>query len=340
MPDARITLADVARRAGVSRTTASFVLSGRTDMRISTAAQERVKAAAEELGYRPNLTARGLRAGVTGTIGVISDTIATTQFAGEVIHGALDTALKHDRLLFLAETGGDPEVERRLVDEMLDRQVDAVLYAVMYTRQAAPPPNLQGCPLVLLNSLYADFDGPRVLPGERVAGQSAARALVDAGYTDGIYSIGGRHKTAAEPNGVYAGLERMAGVDEVLTEVGTEVADSYECAWEPEHGYAAVSSLLGSGHRPRALICLNDRIALGAYQALQERRLRIPDDVAVVSFDDSDLAAWLRPTLTSVALPHYDLGKAAVEVLLGGNLERQLIEVPMPIRHRDSIAPA
>lgn len=338
MTDARVTLADVARRAGVSRTTASFVLSGRTDMRISTSAQERVRAAAEELGYRPNLTARGLRAGVTGTIGVISDTIATTQFAGEVIHGALDTALKHDRLLFLAETGGDREVERRLVDEMLDRQVDAVLYAVMYTRQATPPPNLRGRPVVLLNSLDAGFDGPRVLPDERGAGRSAARALVDAGYTDGIYAIGGRHQTDAEPDGVYAGRERMAGVEEVLATAGAELAGSYECAWEPENGYAGVSSLLDTGHRPRALICLNDRVALGAYQALQERGLRIPDDVAVVSFDDSELASWLRPTLTSVALPHYELGKAGVTLLVENRLEQQVIEVPMPIRIRDSSA--
>lgn len=340
MPDARITLADVARRAGVSRTTASFVLSGRTDMRISTAAQERVRTAAEELGYRPNLTARGLRAGVTGTIGVISDTIATTQFAGEVIHGALDTALKHDLLLFLAETGGDPAVEHRLVDEMLDRQVDAVLYAVMYTRQAPPPPNLRGFPVVLLNSLDPDFDGPRVLPDERGAGRSAARALVDAGYSEGIYSIGGRHKTDDAPDGVYAGQERMTGVEEVLAESGYEVAGAYECAWEPENGYAGVNSLLESGHRPRALVCLNDRLALGAYQALQERHLRVPDDVAVVSFDDSELASWLRPTLTSVALPHYDLGKAAVTLLAENRLERQVVQIPMPIRLRDSIVPA
>lgn len=340
MPSVRITLSDVARKAGVSRTTASFVLSGRQDMRISEAAQQRVIEAAEELGYRPNLTARSLRTSVTRTIGLISDTIATTQFAGEVIHGALDTAYQHDRLLFVAETSGDRTVEERLVDEMLDRQVDGVIYATMYTREAKPPVNLRGCPVVLLNSLDEAFAGPRVLPGEHVAGRTAAGALLEAGHTEGIYAIGGRHKTKDAPNGVYAGRQRMQGAAEVFGAAGVRLAGSVECAWEPEHGYDGVSDLLRNGHRPRALLCLNDRLALGAYQALQENGLRIPEDVSVVSFDDSELASWLRPKLTSVALPHYDLGKTAVTLLLDGDLDRQVVHVPMPLRSRESVAQA
>ncbi|MPY98754.1 MAG: LacI family DNA-binding transcriptional regulator [Actinophytocola sp.] len=337
MPPFRVTLADVARRAGVSRTTASFVLSGRTDMRISPDAQRRVHAAAAELGYRPNQTARSLRTHVTRTIGLISDTIATTQFAGEVIHGALDTALERDYLLLVAETSGDPVTEKKLVDEMLDRQVDAVVYAMMYTKPGQPPDSLSGLPVVVLNGIDESFDGPRILPDELNGGRTAARALVDAGHRDGIYAIGGRHRTQEAPDGVYAGRLRMRGVDEVLADVGAAVAGSYECAWEPEHGYAGMTSLLNDGHRPKALVCLNDRLALGAYQALQERGLRVPDDVSVVSFDDSDLASWLQPSLTSVALPHYELGRTAVATLLDGTSERRLVTVPMPLRSRDSI---
>jgi len=308
-------------------------------MRISEDAQRRVHTAAAELGYRPNQTARSLRTHVTRTIGLISDTIATTQFAGEVIHGALDTALEHGYLLLVAETSGDPGIEKKLVDEMLDRQVDAVIYALMYTKPGQPPDALSSLPVVLLNGTEDCFDGPRVLPDEYSAGRAAARALVDAGHAEAIYSLGGRHLTSEAPNGVYAGRQRMAGVDEVLAEVGTAIAGSYECAWEPEHGYAGMLSLLDGGHRPKALVCLNDRLALGAYQALRDRGLRVPDDVSVVSFDDSDLASWLRPALTSVALPQYELGKTAVSTLLDGNRQRRLVTVPMPLRSRDSIQP-
>jgi LacI family transcriptional regulator len=88
------------------------------------------------------------------------------------------------------------------------------------------------------------------------------------------------------------------------------------------------------------LICLNDRVALGAYQALREAGRSIPDDVSVVSFDDSDLAAWLRPQLTSIALPHYQLGWQAVELLLGPASDPAVHRVPMPVRHRASLGKA
>ena len=110
MPDAspqRVTLMDVAKRAGVSRTTASFVTTGRTDMRISADAQERVLRAARELDYRPSLLARSLRTNRSQTIGLLSDGVAADAFAGDMIRGALAAALLHEHLLFIAETGGD-----------------------------------------------------------------------------------------------------------------------------------------------------------------------------------------------------------------------------------------
>jgi LacI family transcriptional regulator len=89
---------------------------------------------------------------------------------------------------------------------------------------------------------------------------------------------------------------------------------------------------------PRALICLNDRIAFGAYQALQEAAVGIPDEVSVVSFDDSDLSRWLRPALTSVALPHYELGRRAVRLLLAADRGTRTVLVPMPVQERGSVA--
>lgn len=339
MSTARVTLAEVARKAGVSRTTASFVLSGRTDMRISADAQQRVLAAAEELGYRRNLTALSLRKGITRTIGLISDTVAASPYSGDVIAGALDTALKHDRLLFVAETGGDPDVERRLVDEMLDRQVDGLLYATSFTQHREPPAAVHGRPVVLLNCLAESCAAPSVIPDELEAGRTAAHALLDAGHRAGIFAIGGTHRTEQTPEGVYAGRERMRGIEEVLGAAGIALAGVVECAWHgPEYGYQAVTDLLDGGSELRALICLNDRVAFGAYECLRERGLRIPHDVSVVSFDDSDLASWLRPRLTSVALPHYELGAAAVTLLVEDRLDPQVLRLPMPIRTRDSVA--
>jgi LacI family transcriptional regulator len=322
----RVTLAQVARQAGVSRAAASFVLSGRDEMRISATARDRVLAAAAELGYRPNLTARSLRTSVTHTIGLISDTIATEPFAGRIVRGASAAALHHGHLLFLAETGGDPGTEDRAAREMVDRQADGLLYAAMFTRPATLPPSMHGQPVVLVNC-YAD-GVPCVIPDELIAGRTAASALMEAGHRDGVYLVG-------EPApDVFAWRERTAGI----AATGLDLAGTVPCSWWPEPAFAAVRDFLSSGTVPRALICLNDRIALGAYQALAEAGLRIPGDVSVVSFDDSELASWLRPALSSVALPHYELGFLAAELVATSALTPEIHRVPMPLSPRASIA--
>ena len=329
----RVTLADVAARAGVSRSTASFVTSGRKDMRISPDASRRVLKAAEELGYRPNLTARSLRTTVTHTFGLLSDTIATEQFAGEMIHGALDAALQHGRLLFVAETQADPGVEERYIRDMTDRQVDGLVYAAMYTHVVPLPASLRGHPLVLLNCLSDDLSTPSVIPDEVNAGRAAARVLLEAGHRDGIHLLGD-----GEPD-LLAYRERVAGIADVLRAADLRLVGHTTCAWWPGPAYEAVSALLTLGPVPQALICLNDRIALGAYQAVQAVGLRIPADISVVSFDDSDLASWLQPQLTTVALPHYELGHQAVDLLAAGELKPQVHRVTMPLRIRSSVAP-
>ena len=334
MPPQRATLLQVAQRAGVSRSTASFVLTGRhVDMRISEDARQRVLRAAQELDYRPNLMARSLRTKVTRTIALVSDTIASDPYAGRAIHGALAAAVAHGHLLFIGETDGDPVVEEKLISDFLDRQVDAFLYASMFTRHVRLPKLLRGHPVVLLNCLTrgARPVGHTVIPDELGAGWSAARPVVEAGHRDGIHLVGDPAQH------VFAGRERLAGLREGLTAAGTKPAGVIACEWWPEPAYEAVSRALADGLRPRVLICLNDRIAFGVYQALQEAGVTVPDDVSVISFDDSDLAAWLRPQLTSIALPHYQLGWQAVELLLSAETEPRVVRVPMPVRHRASI---
>jgi LacI family transcriptional regulator, galactose operon repressor len=334
MPPQRATLLQVAQRAGVSRSTASFVLAGRhLDMRISEDARQRVLRAAQELDYRPNLMARSLRTKVTRTVALVSDTIASDQYAGRAIHGALAAAVAHGHLLFIGETEGDPVIEEKLISDFLDRQVDAFVYASMFTRYVQVPRQLRGRQVVLLNCLTraARPAHHAVIPDEVAAGWGAAKTVVDAGHKDGIYLVGNpaRH--------VFAGRERLAGLREGLQAAGLKLAGTIDCDWWPDSAYDAVRAALSAGAGPRVLICLNDRVALGSYQALREAGRAIPEDVSVLSFDDSELAAWLRPQLTSISLPHYQLGWEAVELLLGPESEPAVHRLPMLVRHRASV---
>lgn len=329
----RPTLRDVAQRAQVSPTTASFVLTGRDDMRISDDARHRVLRAAAELSYRPNLTARSLRTKVTRTIALVSDTIATGQYAGGMIDGSLSAALAHEHLLFVSESEGDAAVEARLIEDLLGRQVDGFVYASMYTRQVKIPRALTDQPLVLLNCTTRDARIPAVLPDEVGAGRAAAQALLDRGHRDSIHVVG-------EPNvDVFAARERMAGIQEALAAAGTELAGVLDCVWWPEAAYEEVSRFLRLGRLPSALVCMNDRVAFGVYQALQEAGVGIPDEVSVLSFDDSELASWLRPQLTSIALPHHELGRRAVELLLSEHPATEIERIAMPVRERLSVGP-
>jgi LacI family transcriptional regulator len=332
MARARARLLDVAARAGVSPATASFVLTGR-DMRISAEAKERVLRAASELHYRPNLAARGLRTNITSTVGLVSDTIASQDFAGGFIRGAVAAALELDHLLVIGETEANPEVEAQVVRGMLDRQVDGLVYGTMFTRRVRLPQAAKGHPVVLLNCLAPRLPGPAVLPDERQAGATAARALLQAGHGAGIWLVG------ELPRDLFAARERSLGIRAELSAAGVRLAGTLDCGWSARHAYEAVSGLLAAGRRPRACICFNDRTAMGVYQAVQAAGLDIPGDVSVVSFDDSDLASWLRPQLTSVALPHHDMGHLATRLLIKRELERVPVRVPMPLRARASVGP-
>lgn len=333
----RATLADVARLAGLSKTAASMVLNGREGTRLSADAHRRVFAAAAELGYRPNVAARSLRTQKSSTLAFISDIVATTRFAGDLIRGALDAAREHDHVLLIAETQGDESFEQHAIDAMLDRQVDGVIYAAMATRQLTVPAPLRGRPTVLLNAASA-VGVPCVLPDDEQAGHAVAAALIEAGHRDHIALIGRNRLKESDPEVSLAASARLRGINRALAAAGTQLWTSVSCHdWLPEHGYAAVRSLLRKRARPSAVICMNDRLAFGAYQALAEAGLGIPDDMSVISFDDDVIASWLRPGLSTAALPHEQMGRRAVELLVQG-AEAERCAVPMPLRRRGSVA--
>ena len=341
----RVTLADVARRAGVSQTAASFVLSGRRkEMRISDEVEARVLQAAREIGYRPNIVSRSLRTGTSHTIGFVSDTVATTPFAGHLIWGALDAARERGHLLFIGETEGDPELERELIEAMHDRGVDGIVLASMYTRKVAVPKRLTDGPAVLLNALPATRSRiPSVLPDEVEAGRAVVRVLLQAGHRDGICLIGAGPDPKHGPKDSLAAVQRLEGIRRALSAAGVDIAGAVPCEdWQPDIGYSATRQLLQKT-KPSALICFNDRLSLGAYQALADTGLDVPADVSVVSFDDDLIASWVKPRLTTVALPHYELGRVAISVLLDENHEPQpngralIHRIPMPLRERESV---
>jgi LacI family transcriptional regulator len=345
----RVTLADVARMAGVSTTAASLVLSGRgQQQRLSQDVEQRVMKAAEELQYRPNIVSQGLRTGTTATIGFVSDSVATTHLAGDMIKGALEAARERGVMLFIGETEGEADLERGLLQAMHDRQVDGIILASMFTRTIPIPKGLTSGPAVLLNALPRDpTPYPTVIPDEIEAGRAAARLLLDAGHHDGIHLIGAGPELRDVPPGTVAGVERLTGIRETLSEAGAKVASGRVCGdWQPERGFAATRELLRTA-RPRALVCFNDRLALGAYQALEDAGLKVPTDVSVVSFDDHPIATWIRPRLTTIALPHYELGRKAVDVLFAeidrrgsaATGEGTVYRLPMPVRVRESVAP-
>jgi LacI family transcriptional regulator, galactose operon repressor len=344
----RATQADVARAAGVSQTAASFVLAGRSrEMRISPEVERRVLQAAHDLQYRPNSVSVSLRTGITQTIAFISDTVATTPHAGTLIRGALEAARERGDLLLIGESEGDPQLEQRLIQTMHDRRVDGLILASMYTRKVTVPKALAGVPAVLLNALPKRPAAiPSVIPDEIQAGRDAVAALLAAGCRSGIHVIGAASGKDQAPPGSVAAVERLAGIREALAAAGSGLAGASGCMeWEPEDGYRATRAAL-TGTRPQALICFNDRLALGAYQALQDAGLRVPGDVSVVSFDDDPIASWVRPRLTTFALPHYELGRRAVSVLFGdadrpqASGEPEVYRIPMPLRERESIRAA
>jgi LacI family transcriptional regulator len=335
----RVTLADVARLAGLSSTAASMILTGRPDTRLSAEAHAKVHAAAASLGYRPNAAARALRTDKSRSIAFVSDYVATTRFASGLIRGALAAADDAGHVMLMLETGGEPAREVQAVQAALDRQVDGIIFAAMRSREVFVPDLAIPAPVVMLNGTSARF-ATSVLPDEYAGGQLAVKLLVEAGLKDGIVLLG---HNAEEERGLFRSEQiarRLAGIRNAMASHGLNfAAELSRWNWEPAHGYDLVSKLLRS-ERPRGLLCLNDRLAFGAYQAIGEAGLSIPGDIGLVSFDNDELASYLRPGLTTIGLPHEEMGREAVRLLLGENRPASETLLPMPLLVRGSLPSA
>lgn len=323
------TMRDVARAAGVSVATVSHVVNDKPGARIGEDARRRVHEAIEALGYRPNALAKTLSEGNSRFIGLVADAIATTPFAGQIIHGAQDEAWRHGFVLLVANTEGNAAAENDAIAMMLEHQVRGILYSTWYHREIAVPPPLQHTETVLVNCFSADDAFPAVVPDEVQGGRTATEELLSAGHR----RIAFVNTTSPSP----ARDGRLAGYRAALADAGVVGDDAliFEAAPEQEGGYDIAGAVVASG--ATAVFCHNDRVAMGLYDGLRDRGLRIPDDVAVMGFDNQDvIAAHLRPPLSTVALPHYELGAAGVRTLLGleapASGARQLVACPPVLR--------
>lgn len=330
----RISIRDVARSAGVSPTTVSHALSGvRT---VNAVTRERVLAAAEELRYAPDRMASGLRVRRSGVIGFVSDVISTTAFAGDVIVGAQEAAAERNAVMMIVDSGGDPHVEGVQIKTLLDFRVDGILYARMFHTALAQPTVPPDAPMVLVNATDPSEVADSITPDEQQIAATATAHLIEHGHrligfattTDDTPASRGRER------GWHAALESI-GVDpqQLIHRAASDAVGGHECAL----------ALLTRRPRPTAVFCFNDQIAMGVYQAAASLGLAVPTDVSVVGVDDlAIVAAALDPPLTTVALPHAEMGRWAMRRLIeridGDRSRRQARQMVCQLIERESVA--
>jgi len=339
----RVTQADVASAAGVSKTAVSFALNDPTGGHLSADTVERVRQVAAELGYRPNRTARSLRTSHSESIGFLSHDVTITRFAMGMISGALHEANLHEQTLLITERNVDSTpagvdlASGHALSTLLDRQVDGLIVAEMGTRLVARPEIPAGMPLVFLNCLGPE-EYPSILPEEDGGARAIVRALLASGDRRGIVIIGSHPDLETDPSLSVTIGDRLAAVRDELRAHGVDTWTEIPARhWTAEAGYALTSELLRRGDEVLGVIALNDRLAFGVYQACQEAQLRVGVDLSVVSFDDDEISTSLRPGLTTVALPYVEMGELAVRLLLDAERTPGVHRVRMPLRDRESV---
>ena len=304
-------MSDVAKLAEVSRTTVSFVLNDVSNANIPAETQARVWAAIEELDYRPNAMAKSLRTSRTNVLGFITDDIETTTFAIDIIKGAQHEALKHDKMLLLVDTEGDPDVEKTVFKMMYEWRVEGIIFATSYHRSVSPTIDLHSLPAVLVDCFSSDGSLPSVIPDEVQGGRLATETLLAEGHRRIGFINGLAHFPASQ--GRLEGYKLALAAsnipfDEALVRTGN---------WWQASGYDQTQALMRLENPPTAIFCGNDFMAMGAYDALRELKLAIPGDVAVIGFDNREIvAAHLHPPLTTIALPYREMGQWAVNYLV------------------------
>ena len=330
----RATMNDIALQAGVSQATVSLVLNEVPNARVSKETRDRVQAIAGTMGY-------ARRGGVNPAadvrlIGLLIDDVTATPFAAPLIKGARDQAALSGCLVATFVTGGNRATEDAALQVLQASRLVGVLYASLVTRLVSPPERLMQLPTVLLNCHDKSHAFPTVTPGDVTGAIAATEVLIGAGHRRIAHLHGESWGEAAR--------DRTLGYRRALTsaDIAFDPALLEGPAWTVASGRDATLRLLDLPDPPTAIFCFNDRVAIGCYEALAMRGLRVPQDMSVMGFDDDDLVANLQPPLSTMVLPHDEMARWAVARLLerqeGAQLQPQRVKVECEPVLRASVA--
>jgi DNA-binding LacI/PurR family transcriptional regulator len=302
-------LKDVAALAGVSTRTVSNVVSGSAAVAEETRA--RVQAALDELGYRPNVAARNLRAGRTGLIGLAIPELHSPYF-GELAGLIVRAAQQRAWTVVIDQTFGDPEAERRLLDGGDGRLVDGLIISPWALGPEEVTGRSRNVPVVLLGERRPHGLADRVAVDNVLAAEEATTHLLEAGHRR-IAALGPQPHLHNE-----TARQRLEGYREAFRRAGLTPDPALEQPVRTLHredGARAMAALLDAGTRPDAVFAFTDELALGALHVAHERGLRVPDDVAFVGFDDIEDGRYANPPLTTVAPDKQQIAERALQCL-------------------------
>jgi LacI family transcriptional regulator len=311
MPGRPATLRDVAAAAGVHPATASRALNPETHLLVSDETARRVTEAADRLGYRPNPVARSLRTRRSFTVGVLIPDLNNPLFP-PMVRGLEDRLADNGYVALLGNTDADEGRERMVFDQMRARHVDGY---VMATATLHNPVLAEAAaaeiPVVLMNRTAPGLPFPSVSVDNEQGARAAVAHLAKLGHTRIAYIAGPQDTSTgiARLQGYHAGL-RGGGLD------GDDSLISYADGYTIQEGVRCCTELLSRGTGFTAIAAANDMVAIGCYAALDEAGLRCPEDISVLGFNDMPFVDRLRPPLSTIRFPHYQLGTEAAQLLL------------------------
>lgn len=332
-------MTDIAREAGCSQATVSVVLNHSAGIKLSDETRQRVFAVARRLGYAVPPTPPDSPPRRARRIGFIADQLATSPEAMVAIDGAMQAARANGDIVLVAQANNDADLEAELIRAFVEQGVSALIFMTIFTREVELPKALSALdlPVVLLNCYSAGQSHPAVVPSEVAGGQRSTRHLIENGHR--------RIATITGEMWMEAAQDRLKGYRRALAsaDIPFDPALVVEGNWSASSGYEATRRLLALPQPPTAIFCQNDRSAIGCYEALKEAGYAIPDDMAVVGYDDEDIARHLHPPLTTSILPHRAMGQWAIEQLnhvAPGQSRYSLVKLECPLVERESVARA
>lgn len=304
-----VSIKDIAKETGVSVCTVSLVMNNKDHNRVSKAVAQKIRATAENMGYKPNSVARTLRTSKSNTLGFVTDEIATTPYASKVLEGAQDAASKLGYILLTTNTNNDAELENQEISALLRYNVDGFLYAMMFHRKVDIPEVLEGSPTVVVDSEDAAGRVPSVYPDDELAGYDATNRLIQAGCRRIVYY--------GSATSIVAQEQRLTGYRRALAEAGIPFDDALVVEVSEFTNADDEAARVFDEIKPDGIFCFNDVRATFIYEAARERGVRIGADVSVISIDNQPfITNVIKPSLTTLELPHYEMGFEAVRQLV------------------------